>query len=303
MTAWPPAERAYLVLRPPDGHAELAIGPADVQIADGRSRRLHPRTADGTMPAAGPPVAALRVVYAAGPPPGGIAAVEAIELVGPRGQVLDGVSWSGPDAAEVEHACATAGLPLDWARSGAEPVPPQHEVLLRRPQHGDPRFPADFDPRMALILGRQQVSVVDVAGARTTWPRLGCGPAGVPVVSRLRAYQHVEEPWLSFLSRKPNTVHLRHIAVLGLDDRVLCLLTWSGSGQRDLLDRAAAAVGLPVEYRSQHAAPEALAREGVPVLKSEQDAAPMRGRLKAGLLAFAVIVIVAVAAAVYLAVR
>ncbi|MEN3358920.1 MAG: hypothetical protein V7637_2902 [Mycobacteriales bacterium] len=300
MTAWPPAERAYLVLRPPDGHAELAIGPADVQVADERSRRLHLRP--GAAASGGPPVAALRLVYSTGPPPGGVEAVQAIELVGPQGQVLDGVRWSGPDAELVERACATAGLPLEWAPAGADPVPPQRDVLLRRPQGGDPRFPGEFDERMSLSLGRQQVVVVDAAGTRTGWPRLGRGPADAAVVARLRVHQYVEEPWLSFLSSKPNKIHIRHIALLGLDGQVLCLLVWSGE-QRDLLDRAAAAVGLPIEYRAQPATPELLARNGVPVVKSAQDTAPMRWRMRAALLAFLLVVAAGLAAGAYVSLR
>jgi hypothetical protein len=300
MTAWPPAERAYLVLRPPEGHAELAIGPADVQVADEQSRRLHLRP---TAAASGaPPVAALRLVYSTGPPPGGVEAIQAIELVGPQGQVLDGLRWSGPDAEVVERACAAAGLPLEWAPAGAEPVPPQRDVLLRRPQRGDPRFPGEFDAQMSLSLGRQQMVVVDAAGARTAWPRLGCGQAGAPAVARLRVHQYVEEPWLSFLSRKPNKIHIRHIGLLGLDGQVLCLLVWSGE-QRDVLDRAAAAVGLPIEYRSQPATPEVLARKGVPVVKSAQDAAPMRWRTRVGLVAFLVVVLAALAAGAYVSLR
>jgi hypothetical protein len=306
MTAWPPAERAYIVLRPPDGQAELAIGPADVQVADERSRRLHPRAAAPAVsqPVAGSqPVAALRAVYAVGSPPAGLDRIEAVELVGQLGQVLDGVRWSGSDAAAVEHACATAGLPLEWCPAGpAQRVVPQRDVLLRRPQLGDPRFPEEFDPRMALALGRQQVSVVDAAGRRTNWPRLGYAPADIPVVARLRLYQYVEEPWLSFLSSKPNKVHVRHIALLGLDERVLCLLVWSGE-QREVLGQAAAAVGLPVEHRSEHANPDRLARQGIPVLKSAQDAAPMRWRLKASLGAFLVLVVAGLAVGFYLSVR
>jgi hypothetical protein len=212
------------------------------------------------------------------------------------------VHWSGPDALAVEQACATAGLPLEWAPADADPVPPQRDVLLRRPQRGDPRFPDEFDPRMALSLGRQQVAVVDAAGARTSWPRLGCAGPEVPVVARLRVHQYVEEPWLSFLSSKPNKIHIRHIALLGLDGQVLCLLVWSGE-QRDALDRAAAAVGLPIEYRSQPATTDLLARQGVPVLKSAQDAAPMRWRMRIGLLVSLLLVVAAVAAGAYVSFR
>jgi hypothetical protein len=303
MTAWPPAEPAYLVLRPPDGQAELAIGPADVQLADERSRRLHPRAASTAMPAGAQPVAALRGIYSAQPSHGGLDRIEAIELIGQHGHVLDGVRWSGDDAAAVEHACVAAGLPLEWSEAGpADRVAPQRDVVLRRPQVGDPRFPAEFDPRMALELGRQQVGVVDAAGQRTTWPRLGYAPAEVPAAARLRVYQYVEEPWLSFLSSKPNKIHIRHIAVMGLDDRVLCLLVWSGE-QREVVDRAAAAVGLPVEHRTEHAGPDRLASQGVPVLKSAQDAAPIRWRLKASLVLFLVLVVGGLAAGFYLSVR
>jgi hypothetical protein len=303
MTAWPPAERAYLVLRPPEGQAELAIGPADVQVADERSRRLHARAGAGAGPANAQPVAALRAVYSAGSPPAGLNRIDAIELVGQHGQVLDGLRWSGSDAAAVEHACVTAGLPLEWCPAGPEQqVTPQREVLLRRPQLGDPRFADDFDPRMALVLGREQVSVLDAAGARTTWPRLGHAPADVPAVARLRIYQYVEEPWLSFLSSKPGKVHVRHLALIGLDDQVLCLLVWSGQ-QRDVVAQAAAAVGLPVEHRGEHAGAERLARQGVPVLKSAQDAAPMRWRRRASLVVFLVLVVGGLAAGLYVSLR
>ena len=300
MTAWPPAERAYLVLRPPDGHAELAIGPADVQVADEQSRRLHPRPSAAAP--GGLPVTALRLVYSTGPPPGGVEAVQAIELVGPQGQVLDGVHWSGSDAEPVERACATAGLPLEWTPAGADPVPPQRDVLLRRPQRGDPRFAGEFDERMSLSLGRQQVVVVDAAGGRRVWSRLGSGPADVPAVARLRVHQYVEEPWLSFLSSKPNKIYIRHIALLGLDGKVLCLLVWSGE-QRDVLDRAAAAVGLPIEYLARPATPDLLARNGVPVVKSAQDAAPMRWRMRASLLGLLVVVAAGLAAGAYFSLR
>lgn len=301
MTAWPPTERAYLVLRPPDGSAELAIGPADVQLADERSRRLYPRVPAGAANVQ--PVLALRAVYAAGPPPGGLDRIEAVEVIGPLGQVLDGLRWSGPDAAALEHACATAGLPLEWCPAGpADQVGQQREVLLRRPQVGDPRFPDEFDPRMALVLGRQQVSAIDAAGQRTSWPRLGHAPAGVPVVARLRSYEYVEEPWLSFLSSKPGKVHVRHLALMGLDDRVLCVLVWSGQ-QRDVVAEAAAAVGLPVEHRTESAGAERLSRQGVPVLKSTQDAAPMRWQLKISLLVFLVVVVAGLAAALFVSLR
>jgi hypothetical protein len=187
-----------------------------------------------------------------------------------------------------------------------EPVPPQREVLLRRPQHGDPRFPGEYDPQLALLLGRQQVTVVDAAGQRTTWPRLGAGlragPADGPAVARLRVHLRVEEPWLGFLSSKPSKVHVPHLVLIGADDRVLCVLAWSGE-QQAAVARAAAAVGLLVEYRSDDAGAEALARDGVPVLKSAQDVAPWRWQTKLGCLLFLLVLVLAVGGGLYVSLR
>ena len=155
MTAWQPAEPGPIVLRPKKGKAELVVGTGEVRLRDERGQRAYPRQ---TGPAGPPvpgapgaavraPVVALRGRYESTPATEGVHRIEAVEVVGDRGQPLDGLPWSGADAAALERAAASVGLPLEWAPAGgmapAQPVPAQAQVLLRRPV----RRGAEWTPR------------------------------------------------------------------------------------------------------------------------------------------------------------
>jgi hypothetical protein len=277
MTGWPPAGPGYLIVRPGKGkggraRTSFAIGAGDVAVQDERGRRayLRPGGVPGELPISpGGPVVALRGRYGLTERPG-VERIDAVELVGERGAAVDGVAWSGSDAAALEHAAASTGMPLEWAPAGplapAQPVPPRQDVRLRRPLRRGREVTAEYDPAMTLVLGRREVSVLDAAGRPRTWPRIGFAPPEVPAVARMRIHHHFPESFRSsLLMTRSSTVHVWHVALLGLDGQVCCLLPWAGE-QRDVLWQAAFSVGLLVEHSAANAGEHQLARRGVPVI-------------------------------------